>query len=567
MWGPLLSSRDRTRLNMLFGLGAGAFILVLGRLALFDFAPRSNLFHPHGFCYLWQSDLVTLHVVSDMLIGTSYVAISLTLVYLVFRARKHLPFSWIFIAFGAFIVACGATHFMEVWTLWSPVFWLAADVKIITAVASVATAIVLPPLIPKAIALVEEAAVSDTRRLALEAAHAELELRVEMRTRELREALDRAEEANRSKEAFLGIVSHELRTPLNAILGWSRMLNRSTPDAGFLKRGLTVIDRNARAQAQLIEDLLDMSRISSGNMRLQLEPADLRVVVSDALDVVGPAAESRQVSIAVDLPESPVVLMMDPRRVQQIAWNLLSNAVKFTPAGGRVAVHVGRESSTAVLRVEDNGVGIAPAFLPRLFERFSQADESSERHQQGIGLGLAISKHLAQLHGGTIRVTSAGPGQGATFTVELPVALGAVRADRDRSRGRRFDDARLDGVRVLIVDDQVDALDLYEAILGEAGAVVSAVSSADAAIDLLRAQSFDVMISDLAMPGRDGFSLIDQVRREFSGTPGAPIAIALSAYAGAADRDRALAAGYLLYLAKPIAPEALVHGISSALAL
>jgi signal transduction histidine kinase len=259
---------------------------LLARLALFDFAPRSALFHPHGYCYLWQPHLVAAHVISDGLIGLSYVGISASLIYLVWRARHQLPFSWVFVAFGVFIVACGATHFMEIWTLWTPAYWLSADVKIITAVASVATAVVLPPLIPKVLGIIDAARLSDERRVALEQARAELERRVQERTADLQRALARAEEANRLKDAFLATVSHELRTPLNAVVGWTRILRQAQTDPQTLERGLSVIDRNAQMEVRLVEDLLDVSRMSRGTLRVEFAPMDLVKVIADAVEVI-----------------------------------------------------------------------------------------------------------------------------------------------------------------------------------------------------------------------------------------------------------------------------------------
>ena len=418
----VLTGTDVTRVRVITALGLTTLAAVLVRLALYDYSPGSEMFHPHGYCYLWEPKLVGAHVISDGLIGLSYVAISVTLIYLVRRARQHLPFSWMFVAFGGFIIACGATHFVEIWTLWTPVFWLAADVKLITAVASVATAMLLPPLVPRVLTIVSEARLSEERRVALEEAHAALEQRVAERTAELQAALERAEQANRAREAFLSTVSHELRTPLNAILGWSRMLTKAPRDADFVARGLAVIDRNARTQAQLVDDLLDVSRITSGTLRLQQERVDLTRPLRDAVEVVRPSADAKRVAISVHVPAEPVVVVGDATRLQQVAWNVLSNAVKFTPEGGAVSVGVKTTATAAVIEVADTGIGIDPAFMPRLFERFSQGDESATRSYQGLGIGLAIAQHIVQLHGGTIAAHSEGPGRGATFRIAIPLA-------------------------------------------------------------------------------------------------------------------------------------------------
>jgi signal transduction histidine kinase/CheY-like chemotaxis protein len=558
----ILRRPDITRLRILTVVGLVTLGALLVRLALFDFAAGDSLFHPHGYCYLWQPGLVAAHVISDGLIGLAYIAISLTLIYLVRRARRHLPFSWVFVAFGGFIIACGATHLMEVWTLWSPMFWLSADLKIITAVASVTTAIVLPPLVPKVLAVIQEAGVSDQRRQALERAHAELERRVEERTAELRTALQRAEEANRAKESFLAMVSHELRTPLNAILGWSQMLQGARDDAALVDRGLEVIDRNARVQAQLVEDLLDVSRVGAGTLRLEVEPVDLVRAVHQAVEVVRPAADAREVSVVVEADPPSLPMLADPRRLQQIAWNLLSNAVKFTPAGGRVEVRLWRRDRLAVLRVTDTGIGIEPGFLPRVFDAFSQQDESTTRTHQGLGLGLSITRHLVALHGGTIEARSEGPGTGASFEVRLPLtAAPEAAAEPDPPRA-----IRLDGVVVLVVDDEPDARETFTAILERAGASVIAMASVDEAIGFVEGTStpVDLLVSDLAMPGRDGFELVRRLRQSARADRRRLPAVAVSAYARDQDRVAAIDAGFQNHLAKPVTPAHLVQAVAAA---
>ena len=554
---------DMTRGRLLTAIGLSTLAVVLGRVAFFDYSPGAQYFHGHGYCYLWQPDLVAAHVTSDALIGLSYVAISLTLVYLVQRSREHLPFSWMFIAFGTFIIACGATHFMEIWTLWTPVFWLSADVKIITAVASVATAVLLPPLVPKIRGVIEEAQLSERRRLALAEAHGELERRVAARTAELQAALNRAQEANRAKEAFLSTVSHELRTPLNAIVGWSRMLESgASTDPSFVARGLQVIDRNARMQAQLVEELLDISRVTSGTLRLQMEPLDFRHTVRDALEIIRPAADAKRLAVDVSIPDVTIPMAGDSRRLQQVVWNLLSNAVKFTPDGQRIAVAVKTVGDKAQLEVSDTGIGIDHEFLPRVFDRFSQADPSPTRRHQGLGIGLAIARHLVELHGGIVTAESGGLGNGATFRVELPMREGVAPAVRQSQRGGEAC-PRVDGIRVLVVDDDADARGTLGTILERAGACVATADSADAAYHQLQTTSFDVILSDIAMPEEDGFTLLRRVRQAADARLRQLPAIAVTAYAGEDERDRAIAAGFQLHLAKPVTPEELVHGVKA----
>ena len=556
---------DRSRVHVLGVLGLVLLGGLLTRLALLDFSSKYSLFHPHGYCYLWDTDLVAVHVISDGLIGVSYVAISATLIYLVSRARTLLPFSWVFVAFGVFIIACGATHLMEVWTLWSPLFWLSGDLKIVTALASVATAVVLPPLLPTVVKVLQDAHVSDDRRRALEDAHAELERRVEERTAQLQQALQRAEEANRAKETFLSTVSHELRTPLNAMLGWARMLNDPTSDESLVRRGLAVIDRNATIQAQLVEDLLDISRLGGGTLQLHTQPVDLVQVVADALEVVRPAAEARHVRLVSTVHPERLPLVGDGRRLQQVVWNLLSNAVKFTPAQGVVAISLSREDARAVIEVTDTGIGIDPSFVPRLFERFSQADTSSTRAHHGVGLGLAIARQLVELHGGTITATSSGPGTGATFRVELPLRAGIEAAQPSDARNAQLarESVDLTGIHVLVVDDDGDTRETLGVMLARAGASVTTAESADRAFEQLQARAFDVVLSDLSMPGRDGYDLIHQVRHASLDHIRHIPAVAISAYARDEDRVRALQSGFHLHVTKPVAPDELLQAISA----
>jgi signal transduction histidine kinase/ActR/RegA family two-component response regulator len=560
-----LNLKAATRVQVATLAGLGALAILLTRLALLDYASSSALFHPHGYCYLWQPGLVSAHVISDAVIGLSYIAISATLIYLVWRARRLLPFSWIFVAFGVFIIACGATHLMEIWTLWSPVFWLSADTKIVTAIASVATAIVLPPLLPKVLHVVQAAHVSEQRRVDLEHAHAELERRVAERTAQLQAALERAEDAVRTKETFLSTVSHELRTPLNAILGWSRMLNAGPADQAFIRRGLSVIDRNATIQTQLVEDLLDMSRLAAGTLQLRLEPVDLVRVVADALEVVRPAADAKGVIVSVAHQQPHATLTGEPRRLQQIVWNLLSNAVKFTPRGGGVTVAAVQRDGNCVLEVRDTGIGIERSFIPHLFERFTQADTSTTREYQGVGLGLAITRQLVELHGGSISAHSEGPGRGSVFVVTLPVRTAVETASDSRGASALQTSTDLHGIRVLVVDDDTDAREALALMLARSGASVKTAASADEALAELRSGAFDVLLSDLAMPSRDGYDLIRRVRQAEDDRVRRLPAIAVSAFAREEERTRAIACGFHIHVAKPVTPEELVGAVSALL--
>lgn len=849
---------------------------------------------PHGHCYLWNPPLVSLHVVSDSLIGLAYVSISATLVYLVTQARQSIPFHWVFLAFGGFIVACGATHFMEVWTLWQPLYWLSGNIKLITAIVSVATALILPPLVPKILKLIENAQLSEKRRLELEAAHQLIQQRsleleqinqslqeqiverqqVEASLRQSESALrsyfelsligigisapdksylevndklcemlgysreelcqmswaeitypddiqadltqfnrilagesegyslekryickdgavihasvsirclrkpdgtvdylvglvqditerkqaeeerlklarehaarveaeaaakraaflaeagsrlsasleesrilatlvqlsvpaladycvvhlmnrehqlqwipnqsverelgtapeglsqvlqqsealqlpvleqvlqtrkvqllnldlpplqsgqsspllqdscqccssqlaihvplfsqDQAlgvitfvttnyrdyrtvdlllaeelghrvslaiensrlyrqvQEANRLKDQFLAIVSHELRTPLNAILGWSQLLCTRKFDSSTTARALETIERNARLQVRLVEDLLEVSRILRGQVRLALNPMHLVPVLETAINAVRPEIETKGLRLTFNC-ENPLSLISgDSHCLHQVISNLLSNAIKFTPTGGQIGVSLTQTATHAKLQVQDTGVGIDPDFLPHVFDYFRQADSSTTRSYGGLGLGMAISRQLVEAHQGSIQVESPGLGQGTTFTVLLPLfnlpgqAIPHFPELGDRScNGLRQ-------LQVLVVDDEADSRELLQAILEEHGAQVVTVDSARAALSALEEFQPHLLLSDIGMPDQDGYVLIEILRHreQRQGEPPLP-AIALTAYASSEDRQRVLSAGFQAHLAKPIEVEILMQAIAN----
>ena len=380
-------------------------------------------------------------------------------------------------------------------------------------------------------------------------------------------ALAEAERANRAKDEFLATLSHELRTPLTAMLGWVRMLRSGRLASDQAQGALEVIERNTRLQAQLINDLLDVSRIVAGKLQLDLRPLELVSVVEEALASVKSDADAKGLAIEASINPSAGPVLGDRLRLQQIVVNLLSNALKFTPSDGRISVVLERVGATARIQVSDTGIGIEPALVPHVFNRFLQADSTSSRKHGGLGLGLAIVRHLAELHGGSVRAESAGPGLGATFTVELPIlAVGSGRGERTAVETVSTDARlpRLDGVRVLVVDDHDDARELIRAVLQQCGADVAVAASADDALETLEGRRVDVLLSDLAMPGTDGFDLIRRVRARERETGGAPLpAVALTAYAGTVDRARALAAGFQAHASKPIAPDELATLVQS----
>ena len=381
-----------------------------------------------------------------------------------------------------------------------------------------------------------------------------------------------AEQANRTKDEFLATLSHELRTPLSAILGWSHLVRTGKLDELQMTRAFETIERNARSQSQLIDDLLDVSRIITGKLQIELRPVNLSSVIEAAIDAVRPASESKDIQFETVMDSPACLVPGDANRLQQIFWNLFSNAVKFTPQGGRVRVEVDRGEPHATVSVSDSGIGIKPDFLPYIFDRFRQADGSTTRVHGGLGLGLAIVKHLVQLHQGTVDVESKGSDQGATFTVSLPLASMTSVGDLDITTvlGREGNglpagfSELLDGLRILVVDDELDSRELITAILTRCGSEVRCSESAAEAIQTLREWKPDLLVSDIGMPKEDGYSLVQKLRKMRSKWARAIPAVALTAYATVEDRARALEAGFQVHVAKPIEPEALVRSIAGA---
>lgn len=634
-------------------------------------------FMPHGHCYLWAPGMVWTQVVSNLSIGFAYAAIAATLALLV-RRVQNIPFAWVYIAFGTFILSCGLTHFFDVVTVWHPIYWADAGVRVITAVASVATAVLMLPMVPKAVAFADDARLSQQRGAELELAHQALEsahARLAEREREaqhrartsegqlrsLVESMpqlsfiadaagkftfrnarwrefsgldledpasigwqkvhhpDTVDRVNRRwfeavetgepyevealfrradgehrwflvralalrgdasqilawmgtctdvhdqrllheqtlrtaqiKDEFLATVSHELRTPLNAILGWSRVLKERTLSKENAQRALDSVERNAVAQARLVDDLLDVSRIISGKMRIESGPIQPAEPVEAALDAVRPAALAKSITLTADIDHAVGYIIADAGRIQQIIWNVVGNAVKFTPRGGRVQLDVKGVDAHVEISVTDTGIGIKREFLPHLFERFSQEDGSIRRSHGGLGLGLAITKHLVELHGGEISAESPGEGRGATFRVLLPLTA-APRAATDATHEREAKIAHahagLRGVRLLLVEDDADSRDVVAAILEDTGVQVTTAETAEKALELLKHVPIDVILSDVGLPGQDGYAFIKSVRE--NPTLAATPAAALTAYAHAEDRKRALDAGFQAHLRKP----------------
>jgi signal transduction histidine kinase/ActR/RegA family two-component response regulator len=377
-----------------------------------------------------------------------------------------------------------------------------------------------------------------------------------------------AETANRMKDEFLATVSHEIRTPLNAIMGWSHLLRSGRLDQATAARALETIDRNAKSQAQLIEDILDVSRMITGKLRLNNEPVDIASVINAAIDSVQLAIDSKDLHLEVMLDPSARRTLGDASRLQQVVWNLLANAIKFTPSGGRIEVRVQRAGEDLRIQVSDSGQGIGPDFLPFIFDRFRQADGTTTRQHGGLGLGLAIVRHLVELHGGTINAYSAGVEKGATFTVKLPLAPQATTRRKKATKELRVANAfnslpSLQDVKVLLVDDDPDTLQILSVILAESKAGVQTAGSVTEALEIMEWYQPDVLVSDLAMPGEDGYSLIRKVRDLEAKTGRETPVIALTSYVRVEDRTRALSAGFNMFVPKPVQPEELITTIAN----
>lgn len=421
----------------------------------------------------------------------------------------------------------------------------------------------------------------ENARLYTEAQKHTTELRAEMAERKQAEeeraqllireqaARSEAEQANRAKDQFLATLSHELRTPLSAILGWSQLVRTGKLEEEQMARAFETIERNARSQSQLIDDLLDVTRIITGKLQIELRQVDLSKVIEAAIDSVRPAYETKGIRFKLTGEQGPCLVRGDANRLQQIFWNLFSNAVKFTPASGSVNVKVKQRASRVEVSITDTGLGIDAKFLPFIFERFRQADGSTTRAHGGLGLGLAIVRHLVELHTGDVKVESDGQGHGSTFIVTLPLATKPLKAVGDASVSdndiRPADYANaLNGMRILVVDDEADSRDLLSAILTRCGGEVRCSESAAEALRALKNWQPDVLVSDIGMPVEDGYSLIKSLRKLRSRRAKQIPAVALTAYATSEDRARALAAGFQMHLAKPIEPKSLIRSIAAA---
>lgn len=539
--------------------------------AFFD----SSHFMPHGHCYLWRNDVLWLNVGSDLIIALSYFSIPVFLVVFLIR-RKDLVFNWVFAMFAAFIFACGATHLLEIWTVWHPDYVLQGLLKLVTAIISFATAVVLWPLMPKALRLPSpsalevsnkrlEAEIAEKTRIQNELVDAKrnLELRVEQRTADLRIA-------NKMKDEFLTTLSHELRTPLNVMMGYADLLMLEEPNSEQFNQAVDAIQRNAYVQGALIDDLLDVSRIITGKIQLESHLIDPISIIRFSIDATMLSANAKEITVKTQFDDETGFIVGDSTRLQQVFWNLIANAVKFSNKGNQILISTRRHESKLEVSVKDWGSGIDAEFLPYVFDRFRQEDSSTTRTFGGLGLGLAIVRHIVELHGGTVDAASKGKGQGATFVVQLPITTPSSKpssqsqAQGSMSPHTRQEDAlvesdALGNVKILVLDDENDTRIVIKAILERFGATVKVAASADDARNTLKIWLPDIIISDIGMRNEDGYTFIRSIRLAKERRESEIPAIALTAYAREEDRNAALEAGFQAHASKPIGAPQLVE--------
>ncbi len=496
-------------------------------------------FMPHGTCFLWVPQLWWLHLGTDLSIGISYVAISATLVYLIHRARRDIPFSWVFLAFGLFIIACAVTHFMGAWTIWHATYWLSGYAKLLTAVVSVATAVVLPLQVPKVLGLIEAVKLSEERRAQLERAHVELA-----------EARDAALEATRLKSEFLANMSHELRTPLNAIIGYSEILAEDAEDSGREDElaDLQKIRSSGKHLLALINDVLDLSKIEAGKMEVFLETFEVAPMLDEVVATVRPLVAKNNNRLEFRCAEGLGAMRADLTKVRQALFNLISNASKFT-SDGRITLAVERENRDGAewlrFAVTDTGIGISPEQMNRLFQAFSQADASTSKKFGGTGLGLVLSRRFCQMMGGDITVASEA-GVGSTFTIHLPVDGAASQVAAGTAAGSEGTTAK--GVpTVLVIDDDPTARDLMQRFLEQQGLQMAEAASGQEGLRLAKELRPAVIILDVMMPGMDGWAVLTALKadREL-----APIPVIMATILD--EKNMGFALGATDFLTKPV---------------
>lgn len=502
---------------------------------LFDWLLPQN-FLPHGHCYLWRPDVLWLHVGSDTVIAASYYAIPVALGYFVHRRRAVLPYWWVPVLFAMFIFLCGTTHVLNIWTVWRPDYVVDGMVKLATALASASTAVLVFASLPQAIAL----------RTPIE-----LQAEVEARTTELRTANERLrqegaarQEAIRHRDEFLAMLAHELRNPLAPISNASELLGRYMGPSPEARATLAILQRQVRHLTRLVDDLLDVERISRGQINIRKETIDVRTVLDQAVETVQSGVQAKFQRLNVHKPSSPVFVSGDLARLVQCLGNIVHNAAKYTESHGEIDVNVEESPAELKITVRDSGIGIAPDVLPTIFDLFVQGHRTMDRADGGLGIGLTVVKKIIQLHGGSVSADSAGLGRGTTVTIHLPTVRDATAPDREQAS---FTTPRR---RILVVDDNEDAADSLAMMLRLDGHEVSTAFDAPGALSAVEKLRPEVVLLDLGLPQMDGYEVAGRLRAQLGSA--CPCLIASTGYGQPEDRARSLAAGFNAHLTKPI---------------
>lgn len=509
-------------------------------------------FMPHGMCYLWQPDTLWLNVASDALIAAAYYAIPFALFHLVRERRAEIPYPGVLLMFAAFILLCGTTHLMEIWTVWHPDYRVAGVLKALTGIVSVATMLALFRVIPKAMLLRSPAQLQqEVAARTAELAAVNEELRSQVAARDLAERNLR--ERDQRKDEFLATLAHELRNPLAPIRHAVKILSADAASPEQQQWGREVISRQAHRMALLLDDLLDVSRITRGQLALKKGRVDLPALVASAIETVRPLIERKELLLSVTLPDSRIDIDADPLRLSQALSNLLTNAAKFTATGGRIEISARHVTPNVLITVSDSGIGFDPARAAALFEMFSQSDAAIDGAEGGLGIGLSLVKGLVQLHGGSVQGTSRGRGLGAEFTITLPDTLILPTVSLTTPQTVESDPHSMPRLRVVIADDNRDAADSLGMLLELAGHETWIAHSGREALSMVKEHRPDVAILDIGMPDLNGYEVIRLARDNPWGKE--VFFVALTGWGQASDKERARVAGFDRHLTKPAAPE------------